>query len=114
MSAIKQNANEKVIVGFDTKDDAGVFEIGDGLVMVQTVDFITPVVDDPYEYGQIAAANALSDSYAMNVKPLTALNIACFNFKEFSGEKYPKCDITAEHLEICLRRQRQTIRSVMI
>ena len=86
MSAIKQNANEKVIVGFDTKDDAGVFEIGDGLVLVQTVDFITPVVDDPYEYGQIAAANALSDSYAMNIRPLTALNIACFNFKEFSGE----------------------------
>ncbi len=83
MSAIKQNANEKVIVGFDTKDDAGVFEIGDGLVLVQTVDFITPVVDDPYEYGQIAAANALSDSYAMNIRPLTALNIACFNFKEF-------------------------------
>ena len=94
MSAIKQNANEKVIVGFDTKDDAGVFEIGDGLVLVQTVDFITPVVDDPYEYGQIAAANALSDSYAMNIRPLTALNIACFNFKEFLH--YKKIDISSD------------------
>lgn len=86
MSSIKQNVNSKILVGYDTSDDAGVFEIGNDLVLVQTVDFITPIVDDPYEYGQIAAANALSDSYAMNVRPNTALNVACFNFKDFSDD----------------------------
>lgn len=68
-----------LIVGFDKSDDAGVYKISDELALVQTVDFFTPVVDDPYTFGQIAAANALSDVYAMGGKPLTALNIACFS-----------------------------------
>ena len=68
-----------LIVGFDKSDDAGVYKLSDELALVQTVDFFTPVVDDPYLYGQIAAANSLSDIYAMGGKPLTALNIACFS-----------------------------------
>jgi selenide, water dikinase len=68
-----------LLVGFDTSDDAGVFRLPGGQALVQTVDFFTPVVDDPYAYGQIAAANALSDVYAMGGRPITVLNIACFN-----------------------------------
>ena len=67
-----------LIVGFDTGDDAGVYRITDDLALVQTVDYITPVVDDPYLFGQIAAANALSDVYAMGGRPLTAMNICNF------------------------------------
>ena len=61
-----------------TEDDAGVYQLSDELAMVQTVDFFTPVVDDPYDFGAIAAANALSDIYAMGAKPLTALNLVAF------------------------------------
>lgn len=68
-----------LIVGFNKSDDAGVYKLSDELALVQTVDFFTPVVDDPYLYGQIAAANALSDVYAMGGKPLTVLNVACFS-----------------------------------
>jgi selenide,water dikinase len=68
-----------LIVGFEKSDDAGVYQISPELALVQTVDFFTPVVDDPYLYGQIAAANSLSDVYAMGGKPLTVLNIACFS-----------------------------------
>lgn len=71
--------DENLIVGFDKSDDAGVYKISDEIALVQTVDFFTPVVDDPYLYGQIAAANSLSDVYAMGGKPLTALNIACYS-----------------------------------
>src|SRR3954470_5105498 len=59
-------------------DDAGVYRVGPGRALVQTVDFFTPIVDDPYSFGQIAAANALSDVYAMGGRPITALNVACF------------------------------------
>ncbi len=68
-----------LLVGFDTKDDAGVFRLSDTQALVQTIDFFTPVVDDPYDYGCIAAANALSDVYAMGGRPLTVLNVACFD-----------------------------------
>ena len=67
-----------VLVGFQTADDAGVFRIDDDRALVQTLDFFTPIVDDPRIYGAIAAANALSDIYAMGGVPLTALAIACF------------------------------------
>ncbi|NIK76810.1 selenide,water dikinase [Paenibacillus castaneae] len=70
--------NPNLLVGFETSDDAGVFRISDDLALVQTVDFFTPIVDDPYSFGQIAAANALSDIYAMGGKPLTVLNIVAF------------------------------------
>jgi selenide,water dikinase len=67
-----------VLVGITTGDDAGVFRLSDDLAIVNTVDFFTPVVDDPYTYGQIAAANALSDIYAMGGIPKTAVNIVCW------------------------------------
>lgn len=62
----------------ETQDDAGVFQISDDLALIQTVDFFTPIVDDPYDYGQIAVANSLSDIYAMGATPITALNIVGF------------------------------------
>lgn len=65
-------------MGFETLDDAGVFKISEDTALIQTLDFFTPVVDDPYCFGQIAAANALSDVYAMGGVPLTAMNIVCF------------------------------------
>ena len=68
----------KVLVGFDTNDDAGVYLLSPEMAMVQTVDFFTPIVDDPYTFGQIAAANALSDVYAMGGKPVSALSIVGF------------------------------------
>ena len=67
-----------MLVGFDTNDDAGVYLLGEGLALVQTVDFFTPIVDDPHTFGQIAAANALSDVYAMGGKPVSALSIVGF------------------------------------
>ena len=66
------------MVGFDTADDAAVYRMSDDLALVQTVDFFPPVVDDPYVFGQIGVANALSDVYAMGGHPLLALNIVCF------------------------------------
>ena len=67
--------NPNVLVGIETADDAGVFRLSDDLAIVQTLDFITPIVDDPYAFGAIAAANAVSDIYAMGATPITALNI---------------------------------------
>ena len=67
-----------VLVGFSTNDDAGIYRLGDGLALVQTVDFFTPIVDDPFTFGQIAAANALSDVYAMGGRPISALSIVGF------------------------------------
>ena len=67
-----------MLVGFNHADDAGVFRINEQQALVQTVDFFPPIVDDPYQFGQIAAANALSDVYAMGGRPLTALNIVAF------------------------------------
>lgn len=71
-------SNPDLLVGLDTSDDAGVYRLNDELALVQTVDFFTPIVDDPYDFGQIAAANAISDIYAMGGKPLTVLNIVAF------------------------------------
>ena len=67
-----------LLVGTETADDAGVYQISEQMALVQTVDFITPIVDDPYLFGQIAAANSMSDVYAMGGKPLTALNVVGF------------------------------------
>jgi selenide,water dikinase len=67
-----------LLVATETADDAGVYRVGEGLALVQTLDFFPPLVDDPYVFGQIAAANALSDVYAMNGRPLTAMNIVGF------------------------------------
>ncbi len=73
--------DENVIVGLDQADDAGVYRISDDLALIQTVDFFTPIVDDPYGFGQIAAANALSDVYAMGGVPKTAMNLVAFPVK---------------------------------
>jgi selenide,water dikinase len=70
--------HRNLLVGTETADDAGVYQISEQMALVQTVDFITPIVDDPYLFGQIAAANSLSDVYAMGGKPLTALNVVGF------------------------------------
>ncbi|HOA15388.1 MAG TPA: selenide, water dikinase SelD [Bacillota bacterium] len=78
MSHIPQQSSGRLIIGTQTFDDAAVYEIEPGMALVQTVDFFTPIVDDPYEFGAIAAANALSDIYAMGARPIIALNIACF------------------------------------
>lgn len=72
----------ELLVGTETSDDAGVFRVAEGLALVQTVDFFPPLVDDPYEFGRIAAANALSDVYAMNGRPITALNLVGFPDQE--------------------------------
>lgn len=78
LSALPPSTDPRLIVGQETFDDAGVFVLSDDLALVQTVDFFAPIVDDPYLFGQIAAANALSDVYAMGGEPLTALNIVGF------------------------------------
>lgn len=74
----QMDPNPNVLVGTETSDDAGVYKLTDDLAIVQTVDFFTPIVDKPYDFGQVAAANALSDVYAMGGRPLTALNIVAF------------------------------------
>jgi selenide, water dikinase len=75
LAAIPRIRDDNVLVGYDTSDDAGVYQLTPELALVQTVDFFTPIVDDPYTFGAIAAANALSDVYAMGGKPISALSI---------------------------------------
>lgn len=78
LGKLARQHDPNVLVGFDHADDAGVYQIAPDRALVQTVDFFTPIVDDPYTFGQIAATNALSDVYAMGGKPLTALALVCF------------------------------------
>ncbi len=78
LGKLARQHDPNVLVGFDHADDAGVYQIAPDQALVQTVDFFTPVVDDPYVFGQIAATNALSDVYAMGGKPLTSLALVCF------------------------------------
>jgi selenide,water dikinase len=78
LGKLARQHDPNVLVGFDHADDAGVYQIAPDQALVQTVDFFTPVVDDPYTFGQITATNALSDIYAMGGKPLTALALVCF------------------------------------
>jgi selenide,water dikinase len=78
LSGLPSSKDSRLLVGRETFDDAGVYLLSDDTALVQTVDFFAPIVDDPYDFGQIAAANALSDVYAMGGQPLTALNIVAF------------------------------------
>ncbi len=78
LGKLARQHDPNVLVGFDTADDAGVYKISADTALVQTVDFFTPIVDDPYSFGQIAATNALSDIYAMGGRPLTSLALVCF------------------------------------
>ncbi len=82
LAALPTKTDPRLLVGRETFDDAGVFRVSDDLALVQTVDFFAPIVDDPFDFGQIAAANALSDVYAMGGQPLTALNIVAFPTSE--------------------------------
>jgi len=78
LSAMPRIANPNVLIGFETADDAGVYRLRDDLALVQTVDFFTPIVDDPFTFGAIAAANSLSDIYAMGGTPVSALSVVAF------------------------------------
>ncbi len=78
LAKLPKQTDPHVLIGFDTADDAGVYQLTPELALVQTVDFFTPIVDDPYTFGQIAAANALSDVYAMGGRPISALSIVGF------------------------------------
>ncbi len=78
LGKLARQHDPNVLVGFETADDAGVYQLTPELALVQTVDFFTPIVDDPYTFGQIAATNALSDIYAMGGRPISALTLVCF------------------------------------
>ena len=79
-------SDPNVLVGFETSDDAGVYKLRDDLAIVQTVDFFTPIVDDPWQFGRIAACNALSDVYAMGGTPVCALNLVAFSIEQIGGD----------------------------
>lgn len=81
MESLPLDKDPNLLVGRETSDDAGVYRLNAETALVQTIDFITPVVNDPYDFGRIAAANALSDVYAMGGRPLTAMNVVCFPVK---------------------------------
>ena len=81
LGKLARQQDSNVLVGFDKADDAGVYLVTPDLALVQTVDFFTPIVDDPYTFGQIAATNALSDIYAMGGRPISALAMVCFQEK---------------------------------
>jgi selenide,water dikinase len=93
MKGLKYPHTPNTLVAFDTSDDAGAYQISDDIAIIQTVDFITPVLNDPYKFGQIAAANSLSDVFAMGAKVHTALNIVA----------YDSCHITKKMLNDILR-----------
>jgi selenide, water dikinase len=78
LRSLPSTSNDNVIVGYGLADDAGVYQLREDLAIVQTVDFFTPIVDDPFDFGRVAAANAISDIYAMGATPISALNIAAF------------------------------------
>jgi selenide,water dikinase len=86
MKALPVNSHPNLLVGIETSDDAGVYKLTDDVALVQTLDFFTPIVNDPYHFGRIAAANALSDVYAMGARPLTAMNIVCFPIADMPKE----------------------------
>ncbi len=86
MRQLTPQKHPDLLVGTETLDDAGVFRVSDELALVQTVDFFPPLVEDPQDFGRIAAANALSDVYAMGGEPITALNIVCFPDKELESD----------------------------
>ena len=75
---LPKSKDENLIVGLDTSDDAAVYKINDDLALIETLDFFTPIVDNPTDFGRIAAANSLSDVYAMGGNPKIAMNIVCF------------------------------------
>src|ERR687893_958585 len=86
VASLPRPTDPRVLVAADTADDAGVVQLTDDLALVHTADFFTPIVDDPYAFGRIAATNALSDVYAMGGTPLTALNLVAFPLERLGGD----------------------------
>jgi selenide, water dikinase len=86
LAGLSPHNDPNVLVSFDTADDAGVYRLRDDLALVQTVDFFTPIVDDPFDFGRIAAANALSDVYAMGAAPVSALNLVAFSLEQLGAD----------------------------
>src|ERR687895_2455120 len=86
VASLPRSTDPRVLVAADTADDAGVVQLTDDLAIVQTADFFTPIVDDPYAFGRIAATNALSDVYAMGAQPVTALNLVAYSVEELGEE----------------------------
>jgi selenide, water dikinase len=86
LAALPEDSDPNVLVGFETSDDAGVYRVRDDLAIVHTVDFFTPIVDDPFDFGRIAATNAVSDVYAMGATPVTALNLVAFSLEQLGEE----------------------------
>jgi selenide,water dikinase len=86
VQALPQPSDPNLLVGVSTSDDAGVYRLRDDLALVQTADFFTPIVDDPYDFGRIAATNALSDVYAMGGRPVSALNLVAWSVQELGAE----------------------------
>jgi selenide,water dikinase len=86
LAELPRSADPNVLVGSDTADDAAAYKVADDLAILTTVDFFTPIVDDPYDFGRIAATNALSDIYAMGGEPLTALNLVAYSLEDLGGE----------------------------
>jgi selenide,water dikinase len=83
---LPRSSDERLLVASDSADDAAVFKLSDELALVLTIDFFTPIVDDPYDFGRIAAANALSDVYAMGGRPLAAMNVVAFPLERLGGD----------------------------
>ena len=86
LAHLPQTQDPNVLVGFGTSDDAGVYRLSDELALIHTVDFFTPIVDDPFDFGRIAATNALSDVYAMGGRPLSALNLVAFSLDQLGED----------------------------
>jgi selenide,water dikinase len=86
LAELPVGTDPNVLVGFETSDDAGVYRVRDDLAIVHTVDFFTPIVDDPFDFGRIAATNAVSDVYAMGATPVTALNLVAFSLEQLGEE----------------------------
>jgi selenide,water dikinase len=86
LAHLPQGDDPNVLVGYGTSDDAGVYRLRDDLALIHTVDFFTPIVDDPFDFGRIAATNALSDVYAMGGQPVSALNLVAFSLDQLGGE----------------------------
>ncbi len=86
LAGVPAASHPNVLVGFETSDDAGVYRLRDDLALVQTVDFFTPIVDDPFDFGRIAATNALSDVYAMGGTPVSALNLVAYSLADLGEE----------------------------
>ena len=120
LEGFETHHDPRLIVGYDKSDDASVYVITDEVALVQTTDFFPPIVDDPYLFGQIAAANALSDVYAMGGEPRTALNIMCLpesmdkhTVHEILRGGYAKVD-DGQNRRSCPSRQEQAGRSVTV